>query len=150
MLGGIGGRRKRGDRGWNGWMASPTLWTWVWVNSGSWWWTGRPGVLWFMGLQRVGHDWATEPNWTELNFWITTENQRDNSYDNKTSSYWNFSVTSVKCTASKTWYWPKLFFSPSPHIQFIMLIIFLWNVFWFVCNSHFLLTQVLLDSNLKY
>jgi len=38
-----------------------------WVNSGSWWWTGRPGVLWFVGLQRVGHDWATELNWTELN-----------------------------------------------------------------------------------
>ena len=53
------------DRGWDGWMASPTRWTWVWVNSGSWWWTGRPGVLWFMGSQRVGHDWATELNWTE-------------------------------------------------------------------------------------
>ena len=51
------------DRGWDGWMASPTQWTWVWVNSGSWWWTGRPGVLWFMGSQRVGHDWATELNW---------------------------------------------------------------------------------------
>jgi len=48
------------DRGWDGWMASPTQWTWVWVNSRSWWWTGRPGVLWFMGSQRVGHDWATE------------------------------------------------------------------------------------------
>ena len=46
-------------------MASPPQWMWVWVNSGSWWWTGRPGVLQFMGLQRVGHDWATEPNWTE-------------------------------------------------------------------------------------
>ena len=45
-------------------MASPTGWTWVWVNSGSWWWTGRPGVLRFMGLQRVGHDRATELNWT--------------------------------------------------------------------------------------
>ena len=67
MLGGIGGRRKGDDRGWDGWMASPTWWTWVWVNSGSWWWTGRPGVLWFMGLQRVGHDWDTELNWTELN-----------------------------------------------------------------------------------
>ena len=55
------------DRGWDGWMASPTQWTWVWVDSGSWWWTGRPGVLWFMGLQRVGYDWATELNWTE---WI--------------------------------------------------------------------------------
>jgi len=50
-----------------GWMASPIQWTWVWVNSGSWWWTGRPGVLQFMGSQRVGHDWATELNWTELN-----------------------------------------------------------------------------------
>ena len=53
------------DRGWDGWMASPTWWTWVWVNSGSWWWTGRPGMLWFMGSQRVGHDWATELNWWE-------------------------------------------------------------------------------------
>ena len=46
-------------------LASPTRWTWVWVNSGSWWWTGMPGVLQFMGLQRVGYDWATELNWTE-------------------------------------------------------------------------------------
>ena len=49
------------DRGWGGWMASLTQWTWVWVDSGSWWWTGRPGVVWFMGSQRVGHDWV---NWT--------------------------------------------------------------------------------------
>ena len=60
MLGGIGGRRRGGDRGWDGWMASPTQWTWVWVNSGSWWCTGRPGVLQFMGSQRVRHDCATE------------------------------------------------------------------------------------------
>ena len=53
-----------GDNGgWGGWMASPTQWTWVWVDSGSWWWTGRPGVLQSMGLQRVRHDWATELNW---------------------------------------------------------------------------------------
>ena len=51
------------NRGWDVWMASPTRWTWVWVNSGSWWWTGRPGVLRFMGSQRVGHDWITELNW---------------------------------------------------------------------------------------
>ena len=51
------------DRGWDGWMASLTQWTWVWVDYGSWWWTGRPGVLWFMWSQRVGHDWATELNW---------------------------------------------------------------------------------------
>ena len=50
-----------GDNGgWDGWMASPTQQTWVWVGSESWWWTGRPGVLRFMGSQRVGHDWATE------------------------------------------------------------------------------------------
>ena len=48
------------DRGLHGWMASPTQWTWVWVDSKSWWWTGRPGVLWFMGSQWVKHDWATE------------------------------------------------------------------------------------------
>ena len=52
------------DRGWDGWMASPTQWTWACVNSGSWWWTGRPGVLQYMGSQRVKHDWA------ELIFWI--------------------------------------------------------------------------------
>ena len=57
-------RRKEGNRGRGGLMASLTQWTWVWVNSGSWWWTGRPGVLWFMGSQRVEHDWATEVNWT--------------------------------------------------------------------------------------
>ena len=50
------------DRGWDGWMVSPTQWIWVWVNSGSCWWTGRPGMLRFMGLQRVRHDWATERN----------------------------------------------------------------------------------------
>ena len=54
------------DRGWNGWMASPTRWTWAWVNSGSWWWTGRPDVLQSMGSQRVRHDWVTELKWTEL------------------------------------------------------------------------------------
>ena len=51
------------DRGWEGWMASPTLWTWVWASSGCWWWTGKPGLLLSMGSQRVGHDWATELNW---------------------------------------------------------------------------------------
>ena len=61
---GLGAGGERDDRGWDGWMASPTGWTWVWVNSGSWWWTGRPGMLRFMGSQRVGHDWATELNWT--------------------------------------------------------------------------------------
>ena len=61
----LGARGEGDDRGWDGWMASLTQWTWVWVSSGSWWWTGRPGVLRFMGSQRVRHDWATELNWTE-------------------------------------------------------------------------------------
>ena len=52
------------DRGWDGWMASPTQWTWVWASSRSWWWTGKPVVLQSMGSQRVGHNWATELNWT--------------------------------------------------------------------------------------
>ena len=52
------------DRGWDGWMASPMRWMWVWVSSRSWWWTGRPGVLRSMGSQRVGHDSVTELNWT--------------------------------------------------------------------------------------
>ena len=55
-------QEEKGTTGWDSWMASPTQCTWVWVNSGSWWWTGRPGVLQPMGSQRVRHDWATELN----------------------------------------------------------------------------------------
>ena len=64
MLGKIEGRR-RGRRRMRWLDGILSQWTWVWVNSESWWWTGRPGVLRFMGSQRVGHDWATELNWTE-------------------------------------------------------------------------------------
>ena len=65
MLGGIGGRRRRGRQRMR-WLDGITdSMDGVWVNSRSWWWTGRPGVLRFMGLQRVGHDWATELNWTD-------------------------------------------------------------------------------------
>ena len=66
LLGKIEGRRRRGrwEGGWEDWMASPTWWTWVWVGSGSWWWTRRPGELQSMGSQRVGHNWATEVNWS--------------------------------------------------------------------------------------
>ena len=63
---GLGAGGEGDDRGLDGWMASLTRWTWVWVNSGSWWWTGRPGVLQFMGSQRVGHDWATDLIWSDL------------------------------------------------------------------------------------
>ena len=65
MLGKIEGRRRGDNRGWDGWMASLTQWTWVWVDCRSWWWIGRPGMLWFMGSQTVRHDWATELNWTD-------------------------------------------------------------------------------------
>ena len=63
---GLGAGGEGDHRGWDGWMASPTQWTWVWVDSRSWWWTGRPGVLQFTGSQRVRPDWATELNCTEL------------------------------------------------------------------------------------
>ena len=67
---GLGAGGEGDDREWDGWMASPTRCTWVWVTSGRWWWTGRPGVLQNMGSQRVGHDWATELNWCfSLQLW---------------------------------------------------------------------------------
>ena len=54
------------NRGWDGCMVLHTQWRWVWINSGNWWWTGRPGLLQSMGSQRVRHDWATKLNWTEF------------------------------------------------------------------------------------
>ena len=60
ILGKFEGGGEGDDRGWDGWMASLTQWTWVWASSGSWWWTGRPGVLQSMGSQRVRHNWATQ------------------------------------------------------------------------------------------
>ena len=59
------------DRGWDGWMASPTECRWVWVNSGSWWWTGRPGVLQSTGSQRVIHNRVTELNWSHVRLFVT-------------------------------------------------------------------------------
>ena len=66
---GLEARWEGDDRGWDGWMASPTWRAWVWVNCGNLRWTGSPGVLWSMGSQRVGHDWMSELNLTELKFW---------------------------------------------------------------------------------
>ena len=91
MLGKIEGRRRRGQR--MRWLdGSLTWWMWVWVNSGSWWWTRRPGVLQSMGLQRVGHEWATELNWTE-------DSQKEGD-----------PLTSPR--SSSTWRHPCLAFSP--------------------------------------
>ena len=57
------------NRGWDGWMVLPTWWTWIWVSSGSWCWTGKPGMLQFLGSQSVGHDWAIQLNWTDWKTW---------------------------------------------------------------------------------
>ena len=103
------------NRGWDGWMASLTQWTWVWVNSGSWWWTVKPGVLQSMGSQRVGHDWV---NWTELKLTLwPIEYIREQCFHNTSFSttnsllaiwYWRSSldtkqlaVTSLQSTAIK-------------------------------------------------
>ena len=64
-----------GDRWWDGWLASPTWWTWVCSSSGSWWWTEKPGVLQSVGLQRVRHSWATELNWTDVLIGNITESR---------------------------------------------------------------------------
>ena len=89
------GRRRRGQQRMRCWMASPTQWTWVWVDSGSWWWTGRPCVLWFMEQQRVGHYWVTEVNWTHrtlllLHAW---------PYDSVTLCHW------IWITKESHWKW---------------------------------------------
>ena len=86
------------DRGWDGWMDSPTQWTWVWVDSGSWWWTGRPGVLQSMGSQRVRHDWMTELNWTEDRSRVSRKEHFLSCYHvaRKTSGYcWHMSVSGL-------------------------------------------------------
>ena len=87
---GLGAGGEGDDGGWDGWMASPTRWTWVSVNSGSWCWTGRPGVLRFMGLQRVGHDWATDLIWSEVKKWSESHSVMSNSLQPRGLSPWNF------------------------------------------------------------
>ena len=87
MLGKIEGGKIKGRQRMDGWMASLTQWTWVWISSGSWWWTGRPGLLWFMGSQRVGHDWATELNWwcyrkTQMKFLVNPVHSRKWKWSN--------------------------------------------------------------------
>ena len=85
---GLGAGGEGDDRGWDGWMASLTRWTWFWVNSGSCWWTGRPGMLQFMGSQRVGHNWVTELNWNQLySDKIFLKNQKDLSLNSSYSTY---------------------------------------------------------------
>ena len=108
-----------GGRGWDGWMASPTQWTWAWPNSGRWWRTGKPGVLQSMGSQRVGHDWETEQltnrkhnerkdsndncNWTEANLGINNKNDQG-LYKDNFPLYWGISK---KDWTRKTQYWDE-------------------------------------------
>ena len=97
------------DRGWDGWMASLTRWTWVSVNSGSWWWTGRPGVLRFMGSQRVGHDWATDLIWSDLKKLLETKDPFFDFQDSYGQSignsllYMDFMLVNVQGRPSSIW-----------------------------------------------
>ena len=89
------------NRGRDGWMASLTQWTWVWVDSGSWWWTGRPGVLRFMGLQRVGHNWVTELNWknqSSCKLWTLSGNDVSSYH-----GYWCINLSSSIVTNVSLW-----------------------------------------------
>ena len=97
MLGKIEGKRSGDARGWDGWMASLTLWTWVCVSSGSWWWTGKPGVLQSMESQRVRHDWATELNWIHWK-------DRRWSWSSNTLATWCVELTHWK----RPWCWERL------------------------------------------
>ena len=113
---GVGGEGD--DRGWDGWMASLTRWTWVWVNSGSWWWTGRPGMLWFMGSQRVGHNWVTELNWTapwkksydqprqhikKQRYYFANKSPSSQSYGFSSSCVWMWELNYKESWVSKNW-----------------------------------------------
>ena len=93
-------------------MASPTQWTWVWVDSGSWWWTGRPGLVWFMGSQRVRHDWATELNWYTVvyrlpNLWII--NILSSKRKIETQDFHSYAISSGACFIYVffTWLWEQ-------------------------------------------
>ena len=104
-LGKIEARREGANRRWDGWMASLTWWTWVWVSSGSWCWTGKPGMLQFMGSQRVGHNWATELNWTDKKKFSTDSSYiktlffgwLDNSGLRPSFIYWVLAVLGLLC-----------------------------------------------------
>ena len=104
MLGKIDGGRRRVlfSRGWDGWMGSPTQWTWICVDSRSWWWTGRPGMLQSMGSHRFGHEWETELNWTagQENVCVCCALNVDNSFpcSYRPSEIWNLGLQKVTST----------------------------------------------------
>ena len=87
---------EKGMTGWDGWIASPTHWTWVRVNSGSCWWTGRPGVLWLMGSQRVGHNWATElTDWCSISQYPVSITNKWLSSNLAGESHWSNTVSEL-------------------------------------------------------
>ena len=126
---GLGAGGEGDDRGRDGWMASLTRWTSVWMNSGSWWWTGRPGVLWFMGSQRVGHDWATDLIWSDLIWryaYLQTYQIMPNCSSRYTKLYYyqQYISTPLLSNLTNTWYYKKNFlFEP---IRWISNSILLW------------------------
>ena len=81
------------DRGWDGWMASLTQWTWIWVSSGSWWWTRKPDVLQTMWSQRVRNDWVTELNWTEKPICRSKSNSYNWTWNNALVQNWGRSTS---------------------------------------------------------
>ena len=116
------------NRGWNGWMASLTQWTWVWEGSGNWWWTGKPGVLQSMGSQRVRHDWATE-----LTAWLT---EVCHSFSSKEQVSFNFIAVATVCSdfgaqENKICNFPL--FSPSLHHPLYWVFIINW--YWILSKA---------------
>ena len=92
-----------------GWNLSQIQWTWVWMDSGSWWWTGQPGVLWFMGSQRVRHDWATELNWGHYPYFKRWQEYTEEVYkkdhndpDNHNSRFTHLEPDILECAVKCT------------------------------------------------
>ena len=115
------------DRRWDGWMASLTWCTWVWARSGSWWWTGKPGMLQSTGSQRVGHDWATELNWIELNGPVVSYfPQCKPEFCNKEFMIWA-TINSMSCFC---WLFRA---SPSLATKNIINLILVLTIWWCTC-----------------
>ena len=98
MLGEDWRQEEKGETGWDGWMASLIRWTWVWAGSGSWWWTGGPGVLQSMQSQRVGHDWGTEPNWWNASLCVLVLHTHTNTHTHVRVCVYIYDMYTYICT----------------------------------------------------
>ena len=134
ILGKIQGGKRRDDRGWDGWMASLTQWTWVWLNSRSWWWTGRPSVLQSMGLQRIGYHWATELNWLIL--WVR------NSGRACSGGLRQIHMVSAQQLELEDTLWRRFYYSHAYHLQ-SLLSLSIWHLMYegFSMRCELLTTQ---------